>query len=151
MPLPTSYTEVSLLGFMAAELGGTGVSLGLDTDALDTLAEAANEAQGILGVPLADLTSTDDLVKVRAIARWQAWLAAWNVAAGRFDLKAGSADLKRSQTFSQIETRLAQAERSAMRYSEVQDALAGGSTACISSLATASNPYAWSFSATEWG
>lgn len=151
MPLPAVYTEADLVTFMAAELGETGVSLGLDTDALDTLAEAANETQGILGVPLAGLTSTADLVKVRAIGRWQAWLAAWNVAAGRFDLKAGSSDLKQSNVFGQIGRRLADAERAALRYTEVQDALGGGSTAYVSSISTAGDPYAWPVTVTEFG
>lgn len=121
MPLPSVYDEAELATFMAAELGETGVSLGLDQDALDTLAEAATEVVGLLGGDLSGLTATADLMKIRAIARWQAWLAAWNVAAGRFDLET----LKRSQVFAMIERRLAQAERSAARYPEAALALLG--------------------------
>lgn len=125
MPLPAVYDEDDLTTFMAAELGETGVALGLAEDQQDTLAQAAVEVVGILGGSLASLTSTADLMKVRAVARWQAWLAAWNVAAGRHDLKAGSADLKQSQVFDQIERRLAAAQVAAMRYSEVR-VLVGG-------------------------
>ena len=143
MPLPAAYDESSLVGFMAAELGETGVSLRLDTDQYDTLAQAANEVQGILATPLAGLTTTADLMKVRAIARWQAWLAASSVAAGRFDLGGSVPGLKRSQVFAMIEKRLAATERAALRYTEVQDALSGGSVAYVSSIGVAGSPYAW--------
>jgi hypothetical protein len=148
VPLPAVYTASDLTTFMAAELGETGVTLGLDTDQYDTLAQAANEAVGILGGDLSVLTSTADLMKVRAVARWQAWLAASNVAAGRHDLdKQG---VKSSQVFEMIQVRLAQAEGAALRYSEVQAYAAGGSVAYVTSIGAAGNPYAWP-ALTEFG
>lgn len=141
-----AYTEGSLLAFMETEIAGLLTVLGLD--ASDALTEAVAEVVAILGTPIADV---DDDLKLRTVARWQAWQAALNAAMGQYDLKAGSADLKRSQVVAHLETRLAQAERSAMRYDEVAAVLAGTSTAYISSMSTASNPYAWSFTSTEWG
>lgn len=148
MPLPAAYTEGSLLGFMETVVGPHLEGLGLD--ASDALTEAVNDVIGILGNPLADETSTADLMKVRTIARWQAWAAAVDTATDQFDLKAGSADLKRSQMFEQMERRLAAAEAAAMRYEEAAAVLAGGSTAYVSSIGVIGDPYAYP-SLTEWG
>lgn len=138
MPLPTSYSEGALLAFMEVEIGPLLADLGLDTS--DALLEATYEVQGILGHAVTDET---DVTKLRAIARWQAWLAAYNAATNQYDLKAGSADLKRSQMFDQIEKRLARAEASASVYSEVQTALSGSSMAYASSISTGGDPYRW--------
>lgn len=136
-PLPASYTESTLSALMEAELGAVGVALGIgDSDALP---EAVNEVIGILGHALSQETTTAGLMKVRAIARWQAWQAAFNAATNDKDLKAGTTAITMSQRFDHIQRRLAQAEAAASRYSEVQAVLAG-SMAVITSIVDA-GPY----------
>lgn len=139
MALPTSYTEADLSALMAVELGATGTALGL-TDGSDALDEAVNDVAAILDAAIADVT---DVLKLRTVAKWQAWTAALNVATGQYDLGSEGDSLKRSQLFDQIMRRLALAEAAASRYSEVADALAGGATAYVSSSSLASSPYAW--------
>lgn len=133
------YTADTLGTYMSVELGATGVALGL-SDGDDEYVEAVNEVAAVLGMPIASLT--DDL-KTRTVARWQAWRAARSAAAGNFDLKAGSTDLKRSQAFAHISLMLAEAESAASRYSEVADALAGGGMAYVTEVSTGGNPYQW--------
>ncbi len=132
------YTAASLADFMVTELGPTGVALAL-TDASGAITEAVNEVAAILDV--SDVASLDDDLKTRAVARWQAWLAAEAAATNQYDLKSGTSALSRSQWFAQIGVRLARAEASASRYDEVQAILAGGSFAVVSEMTTAGSPY----------
>lgn len=145
MALPASWTESSLIAALEAELEPVMADLGLD--ALDVLTTAAGtDVPAILGVSsVADVSygAVADVVKVLVIGRWAAWQKAVDVASVRFDLKAGSADLKQSQAWTQLMARLASAERAAMRYSEVQEALGGGSAAYVSSVTVAGNPYGY--------
>lgn len=106
MPLATSYDESTLADFMVAELSATGAALGL-TDASDGIASAVLATARLLGDDIANLT---DMALLEAAARWHAWQAALKAAAGNFDLKAGSADLKRSQVFEHINSQLALSE-----------------------------------------
>lgn len=153
MALPAAWTESSLIGALEAELESVSTDLGLDS--LDVLATAVGtDTPAILGVlSVADVTygSTADVVKVLTVAQWRAWQKAVDVAAVKFDLKAGSADLKQSQMWTHLTARLASAEAAAMRYSEVQDALGGGSTAYVSSISTAGSPYAYPTWGSEFG
>lgn len=145
MPLPALWTEATLAAALEAELEPVMTDLGLD--ALDVIATAAGtDVPAVLGVTsVAAITygGVADVVKVLVIGRWAAWQKAVDVASVRFDLKAGSADLKQSQQWEHLMTRLASAERAAMRYSEVQDALSGGGVAYVSSSGVVGNPYAW--------
>ena len=107
MPLPATYNDSTLRGYMEDVLDSTGTSLGLNASA--ALGEAVNEVILLVG-PLADQTTTAELATLRAAARWQALLAARRVAVGRHDLKAGSADLKQSQVFANLGALIAEAE-----------------------------------------
>jgi hypothetical protein len=133
------YTAATLADFMVTELDATGVALGL-TDASPAIVEAVNEVAAILDV--ADVATLTDDLKTRAIARWQAWLAAEAAATNQYDLKAGTVDLTRSQWFAQIGVRLARAEASAARYEEVAAIVSGAAgVATVSEMATAGSPY----------
>jgi hypothetical protein len=121
MPLPSSYSEASLIALMETEVGPLLAPLGLDVS--DALLEASNEVAALLGHAVASET---DVAKLRTLARWQAWLAAYSAAANQFDLKTGTSSLTRSQMFGQIERRLALAERAARRYPEAAVLLSGG-------------------------
>jgi hypothetical protein len=150
--LPASWTESSLIAALEAELEPVMTDLGLD--ALDVLTTAAGtDVPAVLGVSsVASVSygSVADVVKVLVIGRWAAWQKAVDVASVRFDLKAGSADLKQSQQWTQLTARLESARAAALRYSEVQDALGGGNTAYVSSVGVAGSPYSWPYG-TEWG
>lgn len=152
MALPSSWTESSLIAALEAELEPVTDALGLDR--LDVISTAVGtDVPAILSVSSVASVSyatTADVVKVLVIAQWRAWQKAVDIATVRFDLKAGSADLKQSQIFEQLTRRLAAAEAAAMRYSEVQDYAAGGSTAYVSAIGTVGSPYGWPAS-TEWG
>jgi hypothetical protein len=146
MALPASYTESTLTAFLETELTPVLAPLGLD--ASDAISEAVNEVVGLLSpTALADET---DVLKVRTLARWQGWLAALNAASLNTDLVAGSASIKDSQGFAQIEKLLARYERAALRYPEAAAFINGGAEAVVSGMATAGSPYGyrpWN----EWG
>lgn len=136
-----SYTPSTLATFMVTELSATGVALSL-TDGSDAIDEAVNEVAAVLGVAIAD--ETNDL-KLRAIARWQAWLTAEAAATGQYDLSSEGDSFKRSQMFANIQSRLARAEAAASVYSEVAAVLAGsGGVAYVTEASGGpGNPYQW--------
>jgi hypothetical protein len=142
--LPASYTEATLTAFLESELTPVLAPLGLD--ASDAIAEAVNEVSGLLA-PSALADETDTL-KVRTLARWQGWLAALNAAVLNIDLTAGSAGLKQSQGFEQLERLLARYERAAQRYPEAAAFIDGGA-ASVSGTNTANSPYAY-VPCSEW-
>lgn len=140
MALPSAYTEATLLGFVEAELDAVLAPLGLDVS--DATAEAVNEVLGLLGHDLAEEDTIAGVMKVRALARWQGWLAALSAATLQYDLKAGATSLTRSQAFEQIKQRLAIAEAAASQYDEAAAAIYGGSaTALVSASGVADSPY----------
>jgi hypothetical protein len=149
MGLPNLWTEPTLIGAVEAELEPVTAALGLDS--LDVVATAVGtDVPAVLGVAsVAAITygSVADVVKVLTIARWAAWQKAVDVASVRFDLKAGSADLKQSQVWQQLMARLASAERAALRYDEVRATLAGGGVAYVTSIGGVIDPSRWM----EWG
>jgi hypothetical protein len=122
MPLPASYTEAALAAFMEDELASVGADLAIgDTNLLP---EAVNEIAGLLGHAVASET---DVMKLRTLARWQAWLAARKAAARQFDTSlSGGKNFKLSQVWQQINVELAMASAAAARYPEGRTAISGG-------------------------
>lgn len=141
-----SYTDETLAVFIATELGAAGVALGL-TATSAAIVEAVNEVAAILGVAVADVG--DDL-KLRTVARWQAWRTAKGASTGQYDLSAGRSSLTRSQFFDHIALMLTDSETAALRYSEVAAVLAGSSTAYVSAMSTDGSPYEYA-TCTELG
>lgn len=140
------FTAATLADFMVAKLGASGAALGL-TDDSAAIAEAVNDVAAILSVD--DVAELTDDLKTRTFAEWQAWRAAKAAATSQYDLKAGSADLKRSQFFEHIAMMLADAEAAASRYSEAADVIhGGGGAAYVSGVSTAGSPYG--YAADEW-
>lgn len=146
MALPASWTEDgnSLQAALDAELEPVTADLGIDSLSVVETA-VKTDVPAILGVAsIEDITyDTATVVKVLVIGRWAAWQKAVDVASVRFDLEAGSANLKQSQMWKMLTARLESARAAALRYSEVQDALGGGSTAYVSGIGVAGNPYSW--------
>lgn len=141
-----SYTAATLATLMVTELGPTGVALGL-TSGSAAIVEAVAEVAAILGVD--DVADIDDDLKLRTLARWQAWLTAEAAATNQVDLASEGDSIKSSQWFAQIGTRLARAEASALRYDEAAAVIAGGATASVGGMATVGNPYG-SGACSEW-
>lgn len=140
MAAPSSYTEAGLKTYMIAALSSVADDLGLTT-ASAAIGLAVTATERLLGV--SDVATLTEMGKLEDIARWRAWLVALDTASSQIDLKAGSAQLWQSQMFAQIERQLARAELAAMQYSEVADALAGGSVAYVASVSTGGDPYAY--------
>lgn len=135
------YTDLTMATFMSTELNAAGVALGL-TNVSAAIVEAVAEVEAILGSAVEDVT--DDL-KLRTVARWQAWRTAKGAAANQFDVKAGTTQVWRSQTWDHIAVMLADAEAAASRYQEVQDVLAAGyGTAYTTTQSLGGSPYAYS-------
>lgn len=117
-----SYTAETLATFMATELGDTGTKLGLTAESA-AIGEAVNEVAAVLGVSgVADVT---DSLKLRTVARWQAWRTAKGAASGQYDLKSGTSSLTRSQLWDHVNNMLRDTEQAATRYSEVALAIGG--------------------------
>jgi hypothetical protein len=78
MALPTAYTEQTIKEYMQTILGKTGVKLGLSVEG-DNFDEAAHEVLFFLGESSYSFaTSQDQIKKVRAVARQEAWRSAMN-------------------------------------------------------------------------
>lgn len=131
MTLPTIYDDTTLAAFMLGVLGDVGSVLGMTTGSFP---EAINDVLLVYGV--ADLTDADDIAKVRALARVEAWKLALVNAASRYDVSDGTQSLKRSQLLAQIKTALGQAQEDA---SDVVDIVSA--TASRSSVIYADDPY----------
>lgn len=147
MALPSVYTEGSLAAFMESELAAVGEDLTIgDTD---LLVEAVNEIIGLLGHALSAETTTAGVMKVRALARWQAWLAARKAAARQFDTTASGRAFKLSQVWAQINYELSYAAAAASRYPEGADAGAGGYISLTT--ITSNGPYDAPVAGSEFG
>jgi hypothetical protein len=136
-----------LLTAVQKELETVSGVLGLLTgNVLETCVETdVPSVLGVSSVDDVDYESIADVVKVLTIAQWKGWQKAYDVASTRFDVKAGSADVKQSQMFANISKRLLTAETAALRYSEVQAAVSGSSgQGYVSSTSTYGSPYNYS-------
>lgn len=135
------YTADTLADFMETTLGSVGVTLfGADPSEHAAIAEAVNEVAAVLDVAVADV---DDDLKIRTVARWQAWLTAKGAAVRQYDLTSSGDSIKRSQVWDHIAAMLADAETAAARYDEVAAVIAGAGTAYVTSSVGAGSPYAW--------
>lgn len=107
MPAPSSYTESGLKTYMVTVLDSVATDLGLTTSST-AIAQKVTEIERLLGVDdVADLT---DMAVLEAAATWKAWQVALGVATTKYDLKAGTADLKRSQMFDSLQAKVTDAE-----------------------------------------
>lgn len=107
MPLATSYSEATLADFMVAELGATGVALGL-TDASAGITNAVLATARLLGDDIADLSN---MALLEAAARMEAWKAAEAAALAEPNkLKSEGDELDFSQRLEGLRTRMARAE-----------------------------------------
>lgn len=68
MTVPTSYTEATLADYMVLELASSGLSLAVDAS---SLAEAVNTT--LLKYGVTDIADANDMKKLRALAKVEAW------------------------------------------------------------------------------
>lgn len=133
MAAPSSYSESALKTFMVEVLDSVATDLGLTTSST-ALAQAVTAVERLLGV--SDVAELDDMPVLEAAATWKAWAVALGVATTQYDLKAGSADLKRSQMFDALQKKVADSETDYYAAVAAVSAAASGSTGFYFGLAT---------------
>jgi hypothetical protein len=118
MAAPTAYTEKELAAYMHAELGPAAAALGLEVGLSDAgdYAEAVNET--ILQYGVTAISQASDILKLRALARVQAWRTAAAQMAALFDFGAEGGSYQRSQMAASAEKNLARALIDALPYDE---------------------------------
>lgn len=113
MPIPTSYTEESLMYFMHDALEGVGEVLGFDPP--DDYREACNEALMVYGA--SDVTAVSGIFnirKLRAVARVEAWRKVMSATTGDYDFRReDGAQYSRSQINAQARQNFNQALKEA--------------------------------------
>lgn len=125
MAVPTSYSDATIADFMVAELGEVATVLGLTDASFD---EAIIDT--LLAYGEDDIADADDISRLRALARVQAWKRARAAAAARYDFADGTENLKRSQLFKHIQESLTAAESDAAVFASEDSAyVVGRSTA----------------------
>lgn len=132
MPAPSSYTESGLKTYMVGVLDSVATDLGLTT-ASTSIVNAVTAVERLLGV--SDVASLTDMSVLEAAAAWKAWQVALGVATTKYDLKAGSADLKQSQMFDSLNALVTQAESAYYATVAASEAASGATTGFYFSLA----------------
>lgn len=137
MAAPTTYTETTLAGYMKSELGEMAGTLGLDT-VPDDFEEAVNSALlSYGGTEIADITGVENIQKLRAFARVQAWKLASAYASARYAKSADGSSLSRDQLFAHCQRMLDRAEADAMQFGGTD----GSYVANVTPIAYADDPY----------
>lgn len=113
MAIPTAYTEDSLKAYMLSVLEDVGAQFfewtpdNFNEQVIQTLLWYGN---------VRDVAGATDLVKLRALAAYTAWLKAWGAAVALEDFEADGGNFKQSQIFKQIGQRLLAAWGEAYSY-----------------------------------
>ena len=116
MTIPTSYTEAELASYMDAILGPVADALGWSV-ANGDYDEPVNSAILAYGVDdIADISGRENIEKLRALARVEAWRAVRDATAGHYDFSDGGVSLKRSQMHAQAVKNMDAAIAEAMRF-----------------------------------
>jgi len=101
MAAPSVYTEKTLAEFMAAELGkiGTGLSYTVGVADAGSYAEAVNET--LLRYGVTSISAATEILKLRALARVQAWRKACNDLASNFNFSSDGSKFERQAVYRQ--------------------------------------------------
>jgi hypothetical protein len=131
VPVPTAFTEAALADYLHDVLGQTADALGLspggDTDGRGSLAPAVWQTVWAYGDGITAPGQADDLPRLLALARREAWRLAAGRAAGEFDFSSAGTSETRSQLRRHIADQLKAAEDDAAQY----DAAAGLAAAAV--------------------
>lgn len=117
MAPPTSYTEIALATYMDSLLGDLADVLGWAVGGVDagSYKEPVNEALLALGVDdIGDVSGVEPCRRLRIIARREAWRAAVQAVASRYDVESDGQRFKRSQLQAMAAEALAIAEADAL-------------------------------------
>jgi hypothetical protein len=110
VPLPTSYTETTLQGWIVTELGNVAALLGW-TDTHPQVIAAVADAEGLLGV--ADVALSADPRKVERVAAVAAWRCAVKNLSALYTVLEDQQQHNRSDLQKQAQAALSLAEREA--------------------------------------
>lgn len=121
MAVPSSYTELTLAGFMHKTIEDLTKSLGFNEPTAGLLGpyeEAVNQTLIDYGTAtISTITGLENIAKLRAIAKVQVWHLVLNVITGDYDFRtAVDSQFLRSQFFKQAQKRLDDAVEEARRY-----------------------------------
>lgn len=137
MSAPASYTEATLAAYMHSALGDTATALGWAAGTA-SYGEAINETLLAYGAgDIATVTGNDNIARLRALARAEAWRQVAAYTAGNFDFSADGASYNRSQMHAQAKAAVQMAEADAMRYG------AYGYDVVIQNVQDVHDPYAY--------
>jgi len=116
MPAPNIYTEKTLADFMNAELGKVATVLVYVVGALDagSYQEAVNES--LLRYGAATVNLATDIMKIRALARVEAWRKAVNDLSTNYRFSSPDGSFERETVFRQAVTNLERAQGLAAPY-----------------------------------
>jgi hypothetical protein len=127
MPIPTSYTEQTLIAYMRdGVLKRTAQQLQL-VDAADYV-DAVTEVTIALGV--SDIGQATDMARLRAVARREAWRTAMQQAAGEHHSEVDGKANDRQQIYDHCATMYDQAAQEAIGLGPIPDS--DGSTTAVS-------------------
>jgi hypothetical protein len=116
MSVPAIYTESTLAQYMEGTLGSTSGVLSMAAADGD-FDEAVNSALLTYGqTDISQITGSDNIAKLRTLARLEAWRVALASAAGDFDFEADGGRYSRGQIHTRIVDNLARAEIDALVY-----------------------------------
>lgn len=137
MSAPTSYTEATLASYMHSVLGDVATALGWAAGTA-SYGEAVNEALLVYGVDsISSVSGRDNIAKLRALARVEAWRQVAAYTAGGYDFTADGASYQRSQMHAQAMASMRTAEADAMQYGGY------GYEAIFQNLEHVHDPYAY--------
>jgi len=120
MALPSSYTEPTFAQYLHAQLSRVAAELGWsDGSGVDagSYSEVINDTLLACGIDdIGQMTTRDELRKLRVVGRYYAWRAAVESLVTEHDLAADGASLSRSAVFNQARQMLNRAEEEAAVY-----------------------------------
>ena len=128
MPIPTSYTENTLIAYMRdGVLRMTGRQLGLtnDSDYTDAVTEVT------IAMQVDAIADATDMLRTRALARREAWRTAMQQAAGEHHAEADGKAHDRQQIYQHCLTMFNQASQEVIALGPIPDD--DGSTVAVSS------------------
>ena len=117
MTVPSSYTEATLKAYMHKTLGKVAQLLEFSVD-FGSYDEAVNQALLDYGTDdITTISGADNIIKIRALAKVQAWQLAFDNAAALMGFTADGGTYNRNQIHAMIEKNLEAANTAALRYS----------------------------------
>lgn len=134
MAIPSSYTEPTLKNYMLSVLKELGSVLSLAAESFD---EAVNDT--LLAYGVTDIADATNMLKLRALAKVEAWKVAVTAAGARIDWSEAGASFKQSQYRTSAKEGLALAQSEATQYGGAM----AGYEITVGALHV-HDPYAWS-------